>query len=159
MGFLFINFQADNYGTSSGDYKGNCVYNWTGGGERAWWTEYAGPPWSHITKNYKSRTFAKNVSQYNFFFPCGLLPFKRFWRIVLWFLELCFWCNAGKPTDLRQYNYACHLTPSQKSRCFWGHDGLRGSLSRALLNSDRCARLSYQLLCDNMMARSMGTDV
>ncbi len=31
MGFVFTNFQADNYGTSSGDDEGNCVYNWTGG--------------------------------------------------------------------------------------------------------------------------------
>ncbi len=27
MGFVFTNFQADNYGTSSGDDEGNCVYN------------------------------------------------------------------------------------------------------------------------------------
>ncbi len=27
MGFAFTNFQADNYGTSSGDDEGNCVYN------------------------------------------------------------------------------------------------------------------------------------
>ncbi len=25
--FVFTNFQADNYGTSSGDDEGNCVYN------------------------------------------------------------------------------------------------------------------------------------
>ncbi len=31
MGLVFTNFQADNYGTSSGDVAGNCVYNWTGG--------------------------------------------------------------------------------------------------------------------------------
>ncbi len=31
MGFVFTNFQADNYGTSSGDDEGNCAYNWTGG--------------------------------------------------------------------------------------------------------------------------------
>ncbi len=31
MGFVFTNFQAYNYGTSSGDDKGNCVYNLTGG--------------------------------------------------------------------------------------------------------------------------------
>ncbi len=30
MGFVFTNFQADNYGTSSGDDEGNCVYNRTG---------------------------------------------------------------------------------------------------------------------------------
>ncbi len=30
MGFVFTNFQADNYGTSSGDDEGNCVDNWTG---------------------------------------------------------------------------------------------------------------------------------
>ncbi len=27
MSFAFSNFQADNYGTSSGDDEGNCVYN------------------------------------------------------------------------------------------------------------------------------------
>ncbi len=27
MGFVFTNFQADNYGTSSCDDEGNCVYN------------------------------------------------------------------------------------------------------------------------------------
>ncbi len=27
MGFVFTNFQADNYGTSSGGDEGNCVYN------------------------------------------------------------------------------------------------------------------------------------
>ncbi len=27
MGFVFTNFQADNYGTSSGDDEGNCMYN------------------------------------------------------------------------------------------------------------------------------------
>ncbi len=28
---VFINFQADNYGTSSGDDERNCLYNWKGG--------------------------------------------------------------------------------------------------------------------------------
>ncbi len=27
MGFVLTNFPADNYGTSSGDDEGNCVYN------------------------------------------------------------------------------------------------------------------------------------
>ncbi len=27
MGFVFTNFQTNNYGTSSGDDEGNCVYN------------------------------------------------------------------------------------------------------------------------------------
>ncbi len=27
MRFVFTNFQADNYGTSSGDDEGNCMYN------------------------------------------------------------------------------------------------------------------------------------
>ncbi len=27
MGFVFTNFPTDNYGTSSGDDEGNCVYN------------------------------------------------------------------------------------------------------------------------------------
>ncbi len=31
MGFEFTNFKADNYGTSSGDAEGDCVYNLTGG--------------------------------------------------------------------------------------------------------------------------------
>ncbi len=31
MGFVFTSFQGDNYGTSSGNDEGNCMYNWTGG--------------------------------------------------------------------------------------------------------------------------------
>ncbi len=31
MGFVFTNFQANNYGTSSGEDEGNYVYNWTVG--------------------------------------------------------------------------------------------------------------------------------
>ncbi len=28
--FVFTNFEGNNYGISSGDDEGNCVYNWTG---------------------------------------------------------------------------------------------------------------------------------